>query len=95
MPKRISARLDEQEFLALITAGAFYMEQSPLFIGQEAVDALDAHLRGAGRMDFAFVRGRAVSDLPPHQIDQAQTYFYLELALRQLQADVDRLRGQG
>jgi hypothetical protein len=91
MPKRVSTRLEEPQFLALIEAASAYLDQCSASIGQEAVNALNYALRGSGRMDFAFVKGL---DLPPHLIDQAQTYFYLELALRQLTTDVDRLRGQ-
>lgn len=90
LPKRISVRLDDNEIKAIIDAATDYLDQTVKYLGAPAVDALDAALRD-GPLDFSLVKNL---DLPPSLIDQAQTYFYLILAVRQLQADYDRLSGR-
>jgi hypothetical protein len=90
LPKRFSVRLDNNEIKALIDSATDYLDTAVKYIGAPAVDALEAAL-AQGVIDFAMVKNL---DLSPALIDQAQTYFYLSLAVRQLQADYERLSGQ-
>ena len=90
LPKRVSIRLDENEILALIDASTDYLETSESYLGSANVQALDAALH-EGVSDFAMVKNL---DASSGVLDQCQTYFYLQLAVRQMQADIDRLRGQ-
>jgi hypothetical protein len=89
IPKRVSIRLDQDEMTALIAAASEYVEQTAAHLGQSAVIALDAAL-GRGVSDFSRVPGLS---LPPHLIDQAQTYFHLQRCLNQMQADFERAFG--
>lgn len=90
LPKRVTVRLDDNEVLALIDAATDYIDTAQSYIGLSNVEALEEAL-GGGVIDFALVKNL---DASTGVLDQCQTYFYLSLALRQLQADYDRLRGQ-
>ena len=87
IPKRVSIRLDEDEILALIDAASEYLERSVPDLGAQNANLLD-QAASRGQIFFAGVQGLK---LDPDVIGQARTYFYLQLALTQLQADFDRL----